>query len=96
MGNRGGQIGNSNATKNKLFLNSLKRQLIQSPERLEKIIEVLITQAESGQPWAIKELLDRIDGKPIQNNFIDIDENREIKNIDVVFVDSPIKFLKTN
>lgn len=88
MGNRGGQIGNSNATKNKLFLNSLKRRLIQSPERLEKIIEALITQAENVQPWAIKELLDRIDSKPIQNNFIDIEEKKEIKNIDVVFIES--------
>jgi hypothetical protein len=80
--------GNHNAVKGKLIYDTLRRRLVQSPERLELIVEVLITQAENGQPWAIKELLDRIDGKPIQNNFIGIEEKREIKNIEVVFIES--------
>ena len=62
----GAPIGNRNNSKGKMFNDALRRQLIQSPERIAKIVEVLISEAEQGQAWAIKELIDRCDGKPTQ------------------------------
>lgn len=63
----GAPVGNTNATKGKrLFNSALKRILTQSPERIERIAEKLIADAEGGEQWAVKELLDRVDGKSVQ------------------------------
>jgi len=35
-------------------------------KRVFNIAETLITAAESGGPWAVKEIMDRVDGKPKQ------------------------------
>jgi len=51
------------------------------------IAEKLIEEAKAGEPWAIKEVLDRIDGKPIPMNDVDPSERRLIKGISVVIVD---------
>lgn len=75
--------GNQNAVKSKrLFNSALKRILTQSPERLDGLAEKLISLAESGEGWAFKELIDRIDGKAPQPLTGGDDE------------DSPIRFLK--
>lgn len=59
--------GNQNAAKSKrLFTNALKRALTQGPERVEKVVETLIKAAEDGEQWAVKELIDRVDGKAPQ------------------------------
>lgn len=67
MATSGGQLGNDNATKNRPFLAALNRALAQGdPEKLRMIAEKLIAEAEKGEQWAIKELADRLDGKPKQ------------------------------
>jgi hypothetical protein len=63
---RGGQIGNQNAAKSRLFYDKLRKVLIQEPQRLNVVAESLIASAEAGEAWAIKELIDRVDGKAIQ------------------------------
>jgi hypothetical protein len=63
----GAPEGNQNAAKSKrLFNSALKRALTQGPGRVEAIVEKLISLAESGEPWAVKELIDRVDGKAPQ------------------------------
>lgn len=63
----GAPEGNQNAAKSKrLFNSALKRALTQGPDRIEKIVETLISLAERGEPWAVKELIDRVDGKAPQ------------------------------
>jgi hypothetical protein len=63
----GAPEGNQNAAKSKrLFNSALKRALTQGPERLETIVEKLISLAEVGEAWAVKELIDRVDGKAPQ------------------------------
>jgi hypothetical protein len=63
----GAPEGNQNAAKSKrLFNSALKRALTQKPERVEAIVEKLITLAEGGEQWAVKELIDRVDGKAPQ------------------------------
>ena len=45
---------------------------------LREVMKVLIAQAKEGQPWAIKELFDRLDGKAMQAVEIDSREDRRI------------------
>jgi hypothetical protein len=67
----GGQPGNQNARKGKLFYDALRIALVQEDKKkLRTITEKLVKSAENGEPWAIKEVMDRIDGKPIQSTEI--------------------------
>jgi hypothetical protein len=89
----GAPIGNKNNSKGKMFNDALKRQLTQSPERIAKIVEVLISEAEQGQAWAIKEIIDRCDGKPTQ--FIESDIPL-MSGIEVCFVKPKNEYLTQN
>jgi hypothetical protein len=69
--NRGGQPGNQNGKKGKLFYNQLRVALVQEDSRkLRTIAQKLVDAAEQGEPWAIKEVIDRIDGKAVQSTEI--------------------------
>ena len=60
--------GNDNTNvNNRLWANTIRRAIAQSdPDRLRRIAEKLLTEAEEGKPWAMRELGDRIDGKAAQ------------------------------
>jgi hypothetical protein len=63
----GGQPGNQNAKKGKLFYSQLRKALVQEDSRrLRTIADKLVKSAEDGEPWAIKEIMDRVDGKAVQ------------------------------
>lgn len=80
-------IGNTNAAKGKMFYDKLRKCLVQNPERLEKIVNELVTQAESGQPWAVKEIIDRLDGKATQiTELSNADGSPILSSIQVTFV----------
>jgi hypothetical protein len=67
MAERGGQIGNNNAGKNKPFWRAIDKAIAQdNGERLRKAAERLLDLAAQGEQWAVKELGDRLDGKPAQ------------------------------
>jgi hypothetical protein len=59
-------IGNSNAAKGRMFYDKLRKCLVQEPHRLDKIVDQLVMQAELGEAWAVKEIIDRLDGKAVQ------------------------------
>jgi hypothetical protein len=59
-------IGNTNAAKGRMFYDKLRKCLVQHPERLDRIVDQLVTQAELGESWAVKEIIDRLDGKAVQ------------------------------
>ena len=65
--NKGGApVGNQNGKKGKLFYDALRVALVQEDrKKLRKITEKLVQAAESGEPWAVKEIMDRMDGKPV-------------------------------
>jgi hypothetical protein len=83
----GAPLGNRNNVKGRMIYDVLRKRLIQSPERLERIVEVLISEAENGKEWAIKEIMDRVDGKPTQFNVLETDAT-VIPSIEVRFVSS--------
>lgn len=75
--------GNKNSSKiNRLLGDTLKRKLIQDEaKRANKVIDALLLKAEDGDVHAIKEVLDRSDGKVQQDTKIsgDSDEPLMIK-----------------
>ena len=83
----GGQPGNKNASKSRIFSDRLRMTLLQEPHRLRTIAEQLIRQAEEGEPWAIKELFDRLEGKAVQTNTLeDASGNVIMPHLQVTFV----------
>lgn len=60
--------GNDNSSvNNRLWANTIRRAIAQSDaDRLRRIAEKLLSEAEEGKPWAMRELGDRIDGKAAQ------------------------------
>lgn len=60
--------GNEYSSKNnRLWANTLRRAIAQGDgERLRRIADRLLDQAEEGNIQAIKEIGDRLDGKPAQ------------------------------
>lgn len=66
--NKGGApLGNANAAKGKVWNDALRKAIVQDDKkRIAKAIDQLLDQAAAGEQWAIKELGDRLDGKPAQ------------------------------
>ena len=63
----GAPLGNTNASKSKPFWHAIDRACAQEDgKRLRKAAEKLLDAAAAGEDWAIKELGDRLDGKPAQ------------------------------
>ena len=86
--NKGGApVGNQNGKKGKLFYNQLRVALVQEDSRkLRNIAEKLVKAAEDGEPWAVKEIMDRVDGKAVQATEISgVDgEAIELKQIEFI------------
>ena len=63
-----GQSGNPEGKKpNKPFLDALNRAIAQDDaKRVRQAAEQLLDLAAAGEQWAVKELIDRLDGKPAQ------------------------------
>lgn len=92
----GAPLGNKNGAKSRLFEQALIRAIKQRDlelgegETLRGIAEALLDKCKTADMQAIKELGDRLDGKPAQTIAGD-DENplRLISRIERVIVDSP-------
>jgi len=64
-------LGNRNAAKAKLWTAAIQRALDKRSRRdqveaLDELAEKLLAACESGEGWALKELGDRLEGKPAQ------------------------------
>jgi hypothetical protein len=81
-----GQVTNPNgARKERKFYQALLIALsAEGPDiRLRKIAEQLIKAAEKGEPWAIRELMDRIDGKVPQATILQGDAEEPVRYVEV-------------
>lgn len=68
IGERGGQPGNRNAVRAKLYRDALKRALARKGDGeiekgLNKVADRLVAEALKGEGWAIREIGDRLDGR---------------------------------
>ena len=62
----GAPVGNDNAKKGKLFYDQLRKVLVQNDQlKLRQVSEKLVDAAIEGEPWAVKEVIDRMDGKAV-------------------------------
>lgn len=82
----GAPLGNKNGAKGRLFYDELRKVLVQNPDRLRRVAEGLIQAAEDKEPWAVKELLDRMDGKAIQVQQLENSDGSPLNAIQVTFV----------
>jgi len=82
----GAPLGNNNAAKGKLFYDQLRKIAIQNPQKLRQVAESLFAAAEAMEPWAVKELLDRLDGKAVQQTELTGAEGAPLQGIQVTFV----------
>lgn len=75
----GAPVGNKNATKNKVWEETLRRALLANDgEKLRSIADKLIERALEGDVSALKEVGDRIDGKPKQQLELSGDEENPL------------------
>jgi hypothetical protein len=78
----GAPFGNTNATKNKLWSDTLRRAIAQDrSDRVRQAAERLLNAAAKGEPWAIKELADRLDGRSVQSNTLESNGENQITEI---------------
>ena len=84
---RGGQPGNTNQSKNKPFLDAMRRALAQNPHRIASIVDKVLEKAEEGEPWAVKEVADRLDGKSVQATDITSSDGTVVSAIAMSFVE---------
>jgi hypothetical protein len=80
--------GNQNAVKGKQFYDALRRAMASDDfARLRKAADRLLDKASEGEPWAIAELANRLDGKPAQQIALTGAEDGPVKvQAEVVFV----------
>lgn len=78
-----GQSGNPGGRKDeKKFSAALDRAIAQDDgERLRKAAEKLLTLASDGEAWAVKELADRLDGKPHQSTTTELNVTRDRREL---------------
>ena len=63
------------------------KKSIFSNKSAEQIAEKLVEAAQEGEAWAVKEIMDRVDGKAVQSNtFEDAEGNSLLQAIEVRFV----------
>lgn len=88
MASSGGQNGNNNAGKGKIFFDALHRALktyedkkrkIKRGEALDRIARQLVTETLDGSGWAMQELINRLDGRAHQS--IDVSGAIEHKHV---------------
>jgi hypothetical protein len=78
----GAPTGNQNARKGKLFYGELQKALVQEDrKKLRKIADRLVSAAEEGEAWAIKEIIDRVDGKAVQSTEISGTDGEDLKMV---------------
>ena len=83
----GAPVGNKNAQKGRIWNDQLRKAIAQDDgKRLRVSIEKLLNLAANGEPWAIKELADRLDGRPKQTSILEPYDEPEVKVIKIVFV----------
>jgi hypothetical protein len=90
MGNRGGQIGNSNGARGKVWRDALDKAVkqyvdkdagIERGEALFKIATGVVKQALIGNKDAIQELGNRLDGKPHQSMDIGLSTDTPLEEL---------------
>ena len=65
----GAPVGNSNASKNKVWSEAIRKAIVQR-KLVNELVNVLIEQALSGDVEAIKEVFNRLEGRTVNGDRI--------------------------
>lgn len=77
----GAPVGNQNAAKSRVFSDALRRAIAQDDGmRIRKAAETMLDLAASGEPWAVKEVFDRLEGKAAQSVTVGGDADNPINH----------------
>jgi hypothetical protein len=87
----GAQPGNKNATKNRPWADALRKELTQNPDALARIAKKVVALAEEGDQNAIREIGDRLDGRPQQTQDVSIEHSGGIDIRDVAETDRLVR-----
>ena len=86
----GAPEGNDNARKGKLFYDQLRRVLVQNDSlKLRQVSEKLVDAAIEGEPWAVKEVIDRMDGKAVAIQEIQGPDGAQLKGGFILTFEEP-------
>ena len=79
--------GNKLGAKGKLFDQALKRAIAQDDgKRLREAAETLLSLAAQGEAWAVRELADRLDGRPAQESMVEVIDRRAAEVDDATLI----------
>jgi len=84
-------FGNKNNAKGKVWGDALRKAIVQDDhKRIRLGIEKLLDAHAAGEPWAIKEIADRLDGKAAQSVEVtgDPENPLEVRNTHNMAVDA--------
>jgi hypothetical protein len=77
----GAPVGNQNAAKSRVFSDALRRAIAQDDgKRIRDAAEKMLDLAAQGEPWAVREVFDRLEGKPAQGVTVSGDEDNPINH----------------
>ena len=62
----GAPTGNENAKKPRIWSDALRKYAVQNPKVIAKAVESMWLKASDGDVSAMKEIADRLEGKPLQ------------------------------
>lgn len=77
MTKKGAQPGNNNATKGKVWSDAVRKALL-SGKKLDILAKKLVDMACEGDIQAIKEVGDRLEGKPMQSTQLSTDPDQPV------------------
>ncbi len=64
-GKAGAPFGNKNNVTGRLFSDAIRKEAVQNPEKLRKIVKALFDRAGEGDIQAAREIGDRLEGKAL-------------------------------
>ena len=92
MAGKGAPIGNDYALKSQPWRNALTRAIVQdSGVKLRRAADQLLDLAAAGEPWAVREIADRLDGKAAQSVTVEGGDKPLITVIERVIIDPAAK-----
>ena len=73
-GKAGAPIGNINGAKGKLVTDAIRKSIVQDKgKQLHAGVKKLMASFADGEPWAIEQVMNRLEGKPAQGVTLDGD-----------------------